>query len=282
MGAAMACLNHPNPKTNVNQFLQMYCKRPITKDDIVYETIPVSGGFQSTITVNALGGDQFVGEPQPDQKAAEKSAAEQVLNHHQETIMNMPAGKKKKAGGGGAVAAMMPPAKKQKTEDAEDEGIGEEAAPEAAPSVVSAAAVLGEVNSNKVALNTICMKILRRAMTKGEIVWDTQKVASGYQCTCSVPSLPGEYATTGFTGDVMEKSKDAEQSAAGYAVETLLADPELAQLMASPGAQQNKAKAGGWGAPKGKGKGKGGGKGKKGKQEMMQMMQQMMAMQGMA
>jgi len=260
-----------DPKTQVNQFLQKYCKRPITKGDLVYETANVGGGFQSTVTINALGGDQFVGEPAPTSKEAEKAAAVQVLAHYEAEIAEL---------------SSLPKAKKQKTSGGFEGGAGVVAPPEpvvpapvAMGGMVAAQAGVsaGNATSAKSELNTCCMKILRRVMQKGEIVYDTAKVQEGHQCTVSVPCLPGEYAGVGFTGEVCANAKDAEQSAASYAVEAITADPELQASMSAPSsakvkqAQKNREHKG---AGKGKfGKGK---FGKKGPNPNFMHLQQMM------
>merc|ERR1719316_1030955 len=84
---------------------------------------------------------------------------------------------------------------------------------------------IGETSSNKEALNALCMKILSGALQKGQIVYDTQQVETvefprglGFQSTCSIPCLPGKSSTMIFTGKVCQVKKDAEHSAAGYAL----------------------------------------------------------------
>merc|ERR1719428_1463700 len=68
-------------------------------------------------------------------------------------------------------------------------------------------------DSNKELLNTICMKITKAALKPGDILYDTEEVTTGFQCTVTVPILGGNYLTTSFVGDVSDDQEEAEESA---------------------------------------------------------------------
>jgi len=214
-----------DPKTAVNQFCQRFCKRPLTKQDIVYTTQKFPGGFQSTLKLVCIDGQEFAGELAPTQKDAEKTASQQVLTFYAEQINTMPkvvaAGKKKKR-----------------------------PASEIAPDPNAAAAHL----TPKSELNSMAMKIMRTGTEKNQVVYETHQVVGGFQATVKLPGLPGEWGQQIWAGEVSSQRKDAEQSAASMALEAIVKDTQLMLLFSAP----PKAKNWSPGQGKGKGKGKGG------------------------
>eukprot|EP00746_Dinoflagellata_sp_MGD_P133414 gnl/MRDRNA2_/MRDRNA2_67099_c0_seq1.p1 gnl/MRDRNA2_/MRDRNA2_67099_c0~~gnl/MRDRNA2_/MRDRNA2_67099_c0_seq1.p1 ORF type:complete len:315 (+),score=55.76 gnl/MRDRNA2_/MRDRNA2_67099_c0_seq1:2-946(+) len=87
-------------------------------------------------------------------------------------------------------------------------------------------------------LQELVMKITRSKIEQGHIVYDTNKVKAGFQSTVIVPVLGGDFEDTGFTGEVRSTTKEAEQSAAEYAVEAIQSEPScqlaLSAAAASP------------------------------------------------
>lgn len=210
-------LANENPKAAVHSFLTICFSNRPGKGDMEYNTIYVNGGYQSTLTLKALEGQQWVGEVRADPKSAEKSAAQKVIDDHREMIETFAARREAEiavADGNHAEPAF----KKQRIDDR-----------------------TGYIcsDSNKNTLNGLVMNVLRsRSLLKqgdkplvydscplGEVIEGEE--AASYQCTLTMPTMPGDYATMLFIGEECEKKKDAEQSAAGKALEALQADDEI-------------------------------------------------------
>eukprot|EP00746_Dinoflagellata_sp_MGD_P000552 gnl/MRDRNA2_/MRDRNA2_100993_c0_seq1.p1 gnl/MRDRNA2_/MRDRNA2_100993_c0~~gnl/MRDRNA2_/MRDRNA2_100993_c0_seq1.p1 ORF type:complete len:388 (-),score=98.73 gnl/MRDRNA2_/MRDRNA2_100993_c0_seq1:196-1359(-) len=226
------------PKTQVNQFCQKKLGRQVTKTDITYSTQKHGNSYQATVSLPCLGGVAFVGELVGTAKGAESAAAAQVLTHYAaeiQALANMP--KEKKATGTKRPASAMG-------------GVGIAGPSDKVQKIDGDQTPSGPVPPKK-EVNEICMKICRRMLTKGEITYNSGKVAGGFQSTLQLSCLPGVYGQNLFTGTVCSNKKDAEVSVATIAIQTLKADAELAELI-------NKPKE----PSKGKGKGKGKGKSK--------------------
>lgn len=249
-GAAFsASLMNKDSKTGVNQFCQRFCKRPVTKDDIVYIVQKYSGGFQATVKLNCIEGQEFAGELCPTQKDAEKSASQQVLDFYADQIAAMP-----KAGA----------ASKKKKRSAGEAGLATPAAP-GAPGVLAtpgggAASPANPAMSSKSELNSTCSKILRRVMEKGEVQYETVGVVGGYQSTVQMPGLPEQWGQQVWAGEVHTTRQNAEQSAAAIALDAIKADPALMAAHNAPPKPKN------WSPNGGKGKSGGITKGGKGLQ----------------
>lgn len=78
--------SHLNPKNDLSQFLQRRCKRPVTKEDIVYRVQQRGLMFEATIQLNCIDGRTYTGELRPNAKAAEMSAAEQALQANAQEV----------------------------------------------------------------------------------------------------------------------------------------------------------------------------------------------------
>jgi len=123
------------------------------------------------------------------------------------------------------------------------------------------------VETSKSALNVVCMKLLKRPMQKGEIVYDTPQIPGGFQSQLRLPCLPENWGKKQWTGKVSMSRKGAEQDVAERALLDIKAAPEFATMLSEASApkQSGKKKSEGEGGEEGGGKGKGKGKGKKGK-----------------
>jgi len=258
-------LAQTEPKGALNHFCQRYCRRPVTKEDIVYTSAKYGKVYQATVTLNCIEGQQFVGEVAPVLKDAEKNAAQQALIHFEPCVDQLPplAGSKNK---------------KRKTPSAPSVAIGsleakvELGGDEPAAKKAMLAGGIASPSENpaltpKVLLNTICMKLLKRPMQKGEVLYETHNTARGFQSTVRLPCLPGEMGELAWAGEVASQQKMAEQNAAAQALEAVNQnlDNLQAQLPVAPRKDSGSAKGsfkGGWGKGKGKGKsswyGKGG------------------------
>jgi len=144
---------------------------------------------------------------------------------------------------------------------------GGPAAPKAASPEGAEKNADGDVDTSKSTLNVVCMKLLKRPMQKGEIIYDSPQTPGGFQSILTLPCLPEPWGKRQWTGKVCANRKTAEQDAAEKALADIKAAPEFAAILASAEATGGKsgAKKKGTGDKDGEGKGKGKGKGKKGK-----------------
>jgi len=275
---SVVSLDRMDPKTGLNQFCQRYCSRPVTKNDILYKTTKFGNSqFQAVVTLSCLEGQEYAGELSSSRKSAEKSAAQQALQAYSaisSTLLQASAVHKKcrvpgplgvpqpfmfnlgnlpnlepavpGVPGVGAGGAAEHAAAKQGAEGGEPE---------------PGASGENPALTDKAKLNAACMKIVRRALRKGETLYETRQVgigpnASGYQSTLRLMCLPEAWASRSFPGQVHANKRGAEQSAAGTALAAIMADEELsAQATKEP----DKAPSAAGGKPKGKG---GGGRGR--------------------
>lgn len=162
-------------------------------------------------------GQEYAGEVCDNAKDSEKSAAQQAMQAYAEVIKSLPTGKKpnnkkKPAAEGGAAAAGAGAGGKSSIPPEENAAL-----------------------TDKVRLNALYMKIIKRPLEKGETLYETRetglgKSPSGYQSTVRFPCLPGEWATKVFAGQVCPQKQAAEQSAAGIALAAMLADPGLSAV----------------------------------------------------
>lgn len=217
-------------KTDLNQFCQRYCKRPVTKQDIVYVVNRFGPQYQSIVKLNCFSGQEYAGHLSISAKEAEKSAAHQALLAYASTIEAL------------AEKGDQPKNRRKIQQQLTPQQLAEKKAKQAEEGENPAI-------TPKTKLNSLCMKIAKRYLQKGETVYTCHKVAGGYQATVKLVALPGDWAGRCWAGEVCSTKQKAEQSAAGIALEQILADPEL-----SAEAER----------PKGKGRGKGKGKGEKG------------------
>mmetsp|Transcript_20849 Transcript_20849/g.58507 ORF Transcript_20849/g.58507 Transcript_20849/m.58507 type:complete len:378 (+) Transcript_20849:184-1317(+) len=272
---SVVSLDRMDPKTGLNQFCQRYCSRPVTKNDILYKTTKFGNSqFQAVVTLSCLEGQEYAGELSSSRKSAEKSAAQQALQAYSaisSTLLQASAVHKKcrvpgplgvpqpfmfnlgnlpnlepavpGVPGVGAGGAAEHAAAKQGAEGGEPE---------------PGASGENPALTDKAKLNAACMKIVRRALRKGETLYETRQVGisksfSGYQSTVRLMCLPEIWANQMFPGQVCANKQGAEQSAAGVALAAIMADPELSAQITKVNTAPAQPKA------NKKSKGKGGG-----------------------
>mmetsp|Transcript_28887 Transcript_28887/g.54169 ORF Transcript_28887/g.54169 Transcript_28887/m.54169 type:complete len:343 (+) Transcript_28887:96-1124(+) len=215
-----------NAKVQLNEFLMKHCKRPVSKEDTVW-TVRRFGAaeFQASVRMVCLDGLEYAGEVCADPKAAQNSAAEQVLVNNQELVdaAGSSNGKRK------AAPVLNAAEKRQK---ALEEGALDPDNPAITP---------------KTQLNSLVMKIVKRFLKKGETAYECKKVGTAYQATVTIAALPGEWGEHAWAGHLCATKQKAEQSAAHEALKDIEGDPEMAAEAATP-------KGGGRGKGKGKGK----------------------------
>jgi len=228
-------------KTSLNQFIQKSLRKPIGKGDIVYTTQTFGTTYQSTVALICLeGSPQYAGETASTKKEAEQNAALIALQNHSDAVAALPTttpgqGKKRKAGDAGL-------------------GLG------VATPVLGGAAATGQ---NKLAVNNALSRILKRPLSKEDTVFQSVQTVGGWQCTLSMPGLPGEWAMLAWAGEVGANEKQAQDNACLQAMNAIQSDMSFAQLLAAPKVQKHNPKGKGkgkdfFGKGKGKGKGKGG------------------------
>lgn len=216
---------YKDAKTELCQFCQKCCKRPVTKQDIVYMVTRFGHQYQSIVKLNCFVGQEYAGHLCNTAKEAEKSAAQQALTANPEAteVLAQKSDPQKPRRKPILTPAELAEKRAKRDEEGENAAI-----------------------TPKTKLNSLCMKIAKRHLQKGETCYDSIKVAGGFQATVKLIALPGEWGGRCWAGEVCRSKQKAEQSAAEIALSQLEADPELADEVAKPNV-------------KGKGKGKVGG-----------------------
>eukprot|EP00448_Togula_jolla_P009990 CAMPEP_0170606086 /NCGR_PEP_ID=MMETSP0224-20130122/20319_1 /TAXON_ID=285029 /ORGANISM="Togula jolla, Strain CCCM 725" /LENGTH=302 /DNA_ID=CAMNT_0010931133 /DNA_START=24 /DNA_END=932 /DNA_ORIENTATION=+ len=251
-----------DPKSDLMHFCQRFCQRPVTKDDIVYTWTRVESEFQAVVTLNCLGGLQYAGELQANARLAEKAAALQALEAHSEDAAKLPpaksAGTKKRKPPDGWTGMPMSAEMLNSIGGLSEEVMAavERAAKQSRGGGSAEASQPNAAVTAKVQLNAAAMRIARRALTKGDTVYETQKTTGGFQATVRLPCLPGEWSSAIWAGEESSSKQAAEQSAAAMALETIFADETLSSTASAPRPKPNSGRGYGKGFGKGKGKGK--------------------------
>merc|ERR1719444_191808 len=148
-----------DPKTSLNQFCQRYCSRPVTKADILYATTTFAPNqFQTIVKLNCMEGQEYAGHVCTNAKDAEKSAADQALSAYASVIAALP-----------PVPGGAPKKKKPANPAGANRGLTGQL-----PTALPGAAATGDnpALTDKVKLNSLCMKIAGRALSKGDTSYD--------------------------------------------------------------------------------------------------------------
>lgn len=217
-------------KSRLNNFCQRKAGKTIGKEDVMYSNQKFDNQFQSTVTIVCLGGVQFAGMLGKTAKEAEQNAASAALAHYADEINSMP----------------QPQGKKRKADSV--------------PGIPATPGIPGPV-TNKSLLNGALGRILKRPLTKDDILCQNVSTGNGFQCTLSLPGMPGEWGSQAWAGEVAGTHKVAEESAASYAFAALQSDPLYGPVILAPKSAAPKKPYGKGGGGFGGGMGKGGGKG---------------------
>lgn len=189
-----------DPKTELNQLCQRTCQRPVTRSDVEYVTSKFGQQFghqfQSVVKLNCFQGQEYAGDLAPNPKEAERSAAQHALSAH--------------------AAQLQPTVPKTKERVG---GMSEADNPAITP---------------KTKLNSLCMRIAKRYLQKGETAYECRKVPGGYQATVRLSALPGDWKDRLWAGQVFTTKQKAEQSAAEIALKQISEDKELKEEAARP------------------------------------------------
>jgi len=181
----------PDQKTELTVALQRICGRTLTKQDVAYQTTAVETGFQSTVRLCCLQGEQFVGEVSTTEKAAEHAAAHQALLANAE-----------------AIAALPPPTKTGRRKQVKPPVPG--AVPGALGLTVPAAG-LNAKTTLVISLQAHC----HRTMSKPDIAYTTSGSSGQFWSTVRLACLQPALS---FQGQPAATEKAAEQSAAEAAL----------------------------------------------------------------
>lgn len=207
MPAPAGPLGNTEPKSLLNTYCQKVTKRPVTRGDVSYTVQHTGAGYyQATVTLQCLGGIQFAGDLALCRKDAEKKAAEQALAHYS---VPLPGSVRKDPL---AVVEMFP------SSDQPPPPLPQE---------------LAEMSS-KAALNTVLGRAVKIGLSSGSVQYDCSVVPGGFQAIIRVPCLPGLWSQKAWSGAVCNKKKDAENSAADYAVRDILTDPTFYAAYSAP------------------------------------------------
>lgn len=227
------------PKAALNELCMKHAGDPKIwpRGAIQYKTQKMGQDmFQSTCSIPRLGGDYgmgFQGEVSPDRKVAEHTAAG-VCYEYMQTDANIE-----------EVFALFKsqpqeeePSYPKNVNPAYKDWMKSGSEP---PANIGPFKTSGE--SYKSTLNGFCMKLFRtHEYFKGSINYDTQKVDGGYQSTCTIGIMEGEYAT-GFPGEICKSFKAAEQSAAAACIAYMQNDPNISQNLVASSRRPHKNQA---------------------------------------
>lgn len=242
-----------DPKGALNHLCQKLCKRPITKQDVVYALACLSGRWEARVTLNCLRGLEFKTEirPPPDRKVAERAVASAAL---EALSAPMPLGAPSLTSiGKPPLAPVLPPGPVARPPPRPPGRQCEPVLPPPTiiPNEASVSALPEGIGPNpKTALNEALGKIVKGVLTKDSTVYSTETVLGGFLATLSLPCLPGGWAQLGWPSQICAKKKDAESSAAATALAAILQDPQFAAMMFTP---RNATSSGSWKNGGGKG-----------------------------
>lgn len=192
-----------SPKHVLQVVLQKFLTKALQKGEIQFDTNEVeNGSYQCTLTLLCCDGKTFTGEVCSDRKQAEDNAANQAVEFYKPQVGDLIFNKRSSSASG-------EPAAKRARMDASDK---------------------------KNVLLEIVTRIKQNTLAKGDMQYDTSKVATDagevkHQCTLTISVLPG-YEGVEFTGQTAENPKDAEQSAAQEALNIIEKDTTLQELLA--------------------------------------------------
>lgn len=165
--------------------MQRYIERTLKKDDVIYTSQAHGDHWQSTVRLACNTGEEYVGELCGSEKEAQQSAATQVLAAFSAEI------------------AALPPKTKGKAQD----GL-------AAPGVTAVMGPAGQAANYKTELVQKMQQHCKRAMTKGDILYEVARIGEQFQATVKLNCTGGQE----FTGEVSLTEKLAEQAAAQQAL----------------------------------------------------------------
>jgi len=193
-------------KTLLNQFCQRVCRRPVTKEDILYTTIQHGlAQFSATVKLNCIGGGEFRGGVCSTQRAAQKSAAQQAVQAHKALLSMLCFTNRPKVG--------------QQEHYENNESHSSSSHSDGVDRCLNLEKefphepVANPTMTGKSVLNVACMRIVRRALRKGDIVFEGSMQATApvpeYRCAVRLPCLPSVWGSKVWFGKVCSSKKAA-------------------------------------------------------------------------
>eukprot|EP00746_Dinoflagellata_sp_MGD_P125565 gnl/MRDRNA2_/MRDRNA2_60335_c0_seq1.p1 gnl/MRDRNA2_/MRDRNA2_60335_c0~~gnl/MRDRNA2_/MRDRNA2_60335_c0_seq1.p1 ORF type:complete len:695 (-),score=179.73 gnl/MRDRNA2_/MRDRNA2_60335_c0_seq1:330-2105(-) len=95
--------------------------------------------------------------------------------------------------------------------------------------------VIGDIvfkGSSKVKVNNICTRLHQQHLKKGDILYETAEATEGgWQSLVTMKVLPGDLAETPIAGETCDTEKEAEESAAKFAIEAIMVDEEVVKAI---------------------------------------------------
>lgn len=188
-----------------------------TKKNIQYKTTEVVGGFQAQVFIDCLAAGEvsYAGEVCETEREAQENVAgvafEAIMS---DDTLKQPLSHAMKAG----VDKLPRPPRQSPPDQPREYPPGK-----------------GPRLANKMLLNNAVQKICSANKSVSEhISYVTTEVQGGLQTQVSISCLPNHMADSAFAGEVRDTEKEAINSAAGVALETLMADPELREIHDRP------------------------------------------------
>eukprot|EP00929_Paragymnodinium_shiwhaense_P041600 TRINITY_DN215_c1_g1_i1.p1 TRINITY_DN215_c1_g1~~TRINITY_DN215_c1_g1_i1.p1 ORF type:complete len:409 (-),score=147.18 TRINITY_DN215_c1_g1_i1:119-1345(-) len=233
--------------------------------------------WQAIVELNLLEGQpEFAGEICGSVEDAERAAATQAMAEHGSTLAELQESVNAQAGQAPDQADMSGGSsfgvgeKRQRDENGWEQGGAQESmqmqvaadqgdggqAPEGGDDEGEVAP--GERNE-KVRLNTLLMRIIKKALVKGDTFYELAMTPEGtFQATVTCNCLPGEWQGAVWAGEVSPTKHGAEQAAAAMAISQIEVEPELAKMARGSGKSKGgkgkdgcKGKGGDMGGPLG-------------------------------
>lgn len=176
-------------KTCLNTYVQRVVRRPLLKDDIVYTLVPLAGHYQVVVELACFDGVTFAGEVCDNYKEAFQSCAQKAFTFYEERYSN--------------------PCRRGR-EGLSSDVLDYEAISSANPSLTP-----------KVLLNTLCTRLAKRFLSRGETVYTVTQIDGGLRASVRSRALPGKWRSVQWLGSVCSSKREAEHSAASAALESL-------------------------------------------------------------
>merc|ERR1719409_1653088 len=213
-----------DPKTALNMFCQRWTGRIITKGDVVYSSIQVQGddgkpAYQTTVQIFCLQDEPcFAGEPHSDKKKSEMEAAKVALDNYEAELEHLANMKKK---------TRTEVNKERRDRKREAEG---RPPPEPTPKKKKEKTEPGFPYKSR--LFELLMKIVRKALTKDDVCYNTKKQPDGnFICTLTFPCMQGTWGTTPFVSEKYDSIKEAELNSSQKAFIRMRQDPSFQQYV---------------------------------------------------
>lgn len=227
----------PCYKTELNTYCQRVVRRSLSKADIMYTMVSFGPYHQAIVKLQCLDGITVAGELFDNHREAVQSAAKEALEFHASTYgpsvleKNEEKAKTKDAKRTRGEAKPKLGAHPEEPPATEDTPA---AIPSSTPKEITATEDTPTANPSltpKVVLNTMCTRLARRYLVKGDTVYTTSQVDGGFKAQVKLNALPGRWQHLHWTGEVCHTKREAEQSCAEKALACLTSSQDIADMI---------------------------------------------------